>query len=503
MADITQLRTAAREIFDAALRAADAGAAVRKAISLIGSNLAVYDREIELRNRPIYAIAIGKAAIPMASALEGQLGPHFIKGVISAPLAAGCAIPSDRWQRFDGGHPLPNEESLRAAAAAFALLDQANEEHANVIFLISGGGSAMMEWPITSDITLDDIQAANKVLVNCGADITEINAVRRAFSAVKGGRLGERALNCQQVTLIVSDVPLGEQDMVASGPSAPAPSTARYTPAIVDRYKLRKLLPPRVIKAIGSSTATPKPKAAPHWSFVLLTNHDAIAAALDAAVSMGFASEIVSQLHDSPIEEGVSALNDQITAMRVRHYGSDKPLCLISGGEFSCPVRGDGLGGRSLETALRLALLKSEQEEFVALCAGTDGIDGNSPAAGAMADNTTIERAKAIGLDAEDFLRRSDAYSFFHALGDDIITGPTGTNVRDLRILMASGLAVSTVLTRCRSQLINAVRKQEIQWQLNFRKRNLPFTAPLLHSQILRRSLIHSTQFLRWPKSTN
>ena len=450
MADLVQLRNAAREIFAAALRAADAGNAVSKAIGLIGSNLAVYDREIELHSRPIYAIAIGKAATPMAVALEAQLGPHFIKGVISGPPKVSRSIagstlssseganPSARWEKFDGGHPLPNSESLRAAAAAFALLDQANEEHANVIFLISGGGSAMMEWPISSDISLDDIRAANKVLVNCGADITEINAVRRAFSAVKGGRLAERALNCQQVTLIISDVPLGEQDVVASGPSAPAPSTARYTSTIVERYKLRKSLPPRVIKAIESATATSKPKAAPHWSFVLLTNHDALAAALDAATSMGFASEIASQLHDSPIEEGVSVLNEQLTSMRVRHHGSDEPLCLISGGEFSCPVRGDGIGGRNLETALRFALLNSDKEEFIALCAGTDGIDGNSPAAGAIADNTTIERAKAIGLDAEDFLGRSDAYSFFHALGDDVVTGATGTNVRDVRILIAS-----------------------------------------------------------------
>jgi len=452
VADLIQLRNAAREIFDAMLRAADAGAAVKKAIGLMGSNLAVYDREIELRNRPIYAIAIGKAATPMAVALEAQIGPHFIKGVISGPpklagSVAGPTVshsegadPSGRWERFDGGHPLPNEESLRAATAAFALLDQANADQANVIFLISGGGSAMMEWPINSAITLDDIRAANKVLVNCGADITEINAVRRAFSAVKGGRLAERALNCQQVTLIVSDVPLGEQDIVASGPSAPAPSTARYTPTIIERYKLRKSLPPRVIKAIESTTATPKPKPkeAPHWSFVLLTNHDALAAALDAAISMGFVSEIASQLHDSSIEEGVSALNDQLAAMRVKHHGSDKPLCLISGGEFSCPVRGDGVGGRNLETALRLALLHNGKEEFIALCAGTDGIDGNSPAAGGIADHTTIERARAIGLDAEDFLKRSDAYSFFHALGDDVVTGPTGTNVRDVRILIAS-----------------------------------------------------------------
>ena len=194
MADVIQLRNAAREIFDAALRAANAGDAVRKAIRLEGSNLAVYDQEIQLRNRPSYAIAIGKAATPMALALEAQLGPHFIKGVISGPpkLAGSVAgsthsfsegaDPSTRWERFDGGHPLPNEESLRAATAAFALLDQANAEQANVVFLISGGGSAMMEWPISSEITLDDIRAANKVLVNCGAVTDSESHCRRGSS---------------------------------------------------------------------------------------------------------------------------------------------------------------------------------------------------------------------------------------------------------------------------------------------------------------------------------
>lgn len=443
MSNLTELRKAAREIFDDALRAVDAGAAVRKTIRLDGPELFVCDRRIDPRGSPIYSIALGKAAIPMARALEERLGSKFTQGVIAGPVISrptpfdsNQADELTRWQIFEGGHPVPNQQSLNAAAAAFALLDRANVESANVIFLISGGGSAMLEWPISEGITLDDIRKANKVLVNCGADITEINAIRRAFSAVKGGRLAERAPNCQQITLIISDVRLGEESIVASGPTAAAPSMTRHTSLIVERYKLRKSLPPTIIRALESTSTAPTTKLAHHWSFALLNNNDALAAAVDAAASRGLVSEIAHEITDLPIEEGVRALTEHSAAMRARHRGNDKPLCLISGGEFACPVRGAGVGGRNLETALRLALLNSGGQQLVALCAGTDGIDGNSLAAGAIIDNTTIERAKGIGLDAEDFVRRSDSYSFLHTLGDDIITGPTGTNVRDIRILL-------------------------------------------------------------------
>ncbi len=445
MTSVSQLRTAAREIFDAALRAVDAGDAMRRALRIDGSNLVIHQREIKLTAGPIYSIAIGKAAGAMAIALEEQLGSQFGQGVISAPGSthpipyhSECEELSDRWQKFEGGHPAPNEESLRAAVAAFALLDRANEERANVIFLISGGGSAMMEWPISDQVTLENIRAANKVLVNCGADITEINAIRRAFSAVKGGRLAERAPNCQQVTLIISDVPLGEESIVASGPASAVPGMTRHTNIIIDRYKLRDALPSAIIKAIDGATTNPEPKDAAHWSFVLLHNNDALAAALDAAKGRGFASEIAYEIADLPINQGVAALNDRLDTMRAKHIGNDQPLCLISGGEFACPVQGDGVGGRNLETALRIALLNAGDKKMVALCAGTDGVDGNSPAAGAIVDNTTLERAKAIKLEAEEFLQRSDSYTLFRALDDAIVIGPTGTNVRDVRILIAS-----------------------------------------------------------------
>jgi hydroxypyruvate reductase len=465
MTNLTQLRLAAREIFDEALRAVEAGAAVRRAVRLEGSRLSICDVAIELGNRRVYSIAIGKAAVKMASALEEILDERLAGGVLTSDprgvarderadglrnaeeMQTGMLGPPQRHSVFHGGHPEPNEQSLASAQACFALLDKANAEHALVIFLISGGGSAMIEWPISMDITLADLRTANKALINSGASIAEINAVRRAFSAVKGGRLAARAPNCDQVTLIVSDVPADEERNVASGPSLAPPAYAPGAREVIARYNLASQLPETIVRAVESE---PKPSAedsrALRRHFVLLDNRSALEAAAEAAKQRGFVTEIASDISDQPIAEGCTQLLERLAQLRhqadkARNESADKVVCLISGGEFACPVRGDGIGGRNLETALRLACMTnlslSDSGHFVALCAGTDGIDGNSPAAGALVDNTTMQRARAIDLDPNDFLERSDAYSFFVALGDVVATGPTGTNVRDLRILLA------------------------------------------------------------------
>src|SRR6266550_763238 len=224
MPNLTQLRLAAREIFDETLHAVDAGVAVRHAVRLDGSQLNIGDTTIDIKNRSVYSVAIGKAAFNMAHALEQVLGDSFTAGFMSGPPLPGFTEMPEwklrtRWRWTEGGHPLPNQNSLLAATEAFELLQRANEERALVIFLISGGGSAMLEWPITEDITLADLRTANQTLVNCGASISEVNAVRRAFSAIKGGRLATRAPDCDQITLIISDVPGGEERNVASGPT--------------------------------------------------------------------------------------------------------------------------------------------------------------------------------------------------------------------------------------------------------------------------------------------
>src|SRR5436853_4427508 len=317
MPNLMQLRLAAREIFDETLLAVDAGEAVRRALHLEGSRLTVQDAHIDLGNRRVCSIAIGKAALPMAIALEDVIGERFIAGLIVGPIAGqpqgrDIALPprtfSTRWQWCEGGHPLPTKTSLVAAEEAFALLDRANKERALLIFLISGGGSAMLEWPIQQDISLADLRMANNVLINCGASIVEINSVRRAFSAVKGGRLASRAANCDQITLIVSDVPSGQERNVASGPTLALSRDFPVPQEVIARYHLRAELPETILCAIEAEPHAPfasdDDAKALREHFVLLDNDEAIGAATETARRRGFAAEIAADITDQPIAKG-------------------------------------------------------------------------------------------------------------------------------------------------------------------------------------------------------
>lgn len=453
------LHHAALEIFSKALHSVDAAEAVRGAVHLDGSRLTIFDSafNLESHNAPIFAVAIGKAALYMAVALDEILAPRLVKGIVAAPFPSVKEVGSHlqqsqistlsaRWKLFAGGHPLPNEESLAAARAALELVQRANMERALILFLISGGGSATFEWPRTPDITLEDLREANRQLVSCGAPIAEINSVRRAFSAVKGGRLSALAPRAQQVSLIISDTNKGEESAVASGLTFAPPKDAPDPRRTVSYYQLEKSLPPSILQAINESAAESKriPDVAQGSHYLLLDNQSAIKAAVRVARAQGFIVEAALDIIEQPIQEGCVELLTRLSVeSRVR--GEGEIFCLISGGEFACPVHGDGTGGRNAETALRCALELETRSQMaqgarlahtVILSAGTDGIDGNSPAAGALADETTTARALALGLKAQSFLQRSDAYTFFHALGDTIMTGPTGTNVRDLRIMI-------------------------------------------------------------------
>jgi len=368
----------------------------------------------------------------MALGLAEALADKLVAGVISAPEL----LDTQGWQSFVGGHPLPNEASLEAAQAAFQLLDRANSEQALVIFLISGGGSAICEWPISDDISLADLRRANHVLVTCGARIAEVNAVRRAFSAVKGGALARRASRAQILTLIVSDTNRGDEASVASGPSLPPPADAPNAIDVVEGYRLEPLLPGAILKAVQRARPSNSTPAGSH--FALLDNWTAIEAARHKALEFGLTYATAAEIGELPIANGCELVLSPLLSDE-----TDQSFCLISGNEFSCPVRGDGRGGRNIETVLRCAILldktaRQDRRHSVILSAGTDGIDGNSPPAGAIADETTVERARNLGMDPDDFLARSDSYTFFKQLGDLVATGPTGTNVRDLQILLSA-----------------------------------------------------------------
>ena len=476
MTDAPDLRRAAREIFDDALKSVDAYAAVRKAVELEGTRLKIISTSFDLKNPArrragIYALAIGKAAFQMATALERVLGEHITAGIVVGPSTASPHLSTvkasikdssfpRRWRVFKGGHPLPNRASLLAAQAAFELLQRAEAERALLIFLISGGGSALIEWPRDESITLRDLRAVNRALVSCGATIAEINSVRRAFSAVKGGGLAACAPHADQLSLIISDTGAGEESNVASGPTFDPPTDAPDAQSVVARYKLASHLPASIMRAINqtASKAATSRKAfssrrAVRKHYVLLDNQHALEAAARAARRRGYAVETARDIVEQAIDEGCAQMLSRLFALHggrsTREEG--RVVCLVSGGEFACPVRGRGVGGRNSETALRCAIEMDERAradvgglkdgrlrsiKIVALSAGTDGIDGNSPAAGAIADQETVARASLLGLDAQRFLDTSDAYSFFDALGDAIVTGTTGTNVRDLRVLL-------------------------------------------------------------------
>ena len=358
----------------------------------------------------------------MAIGLEQALGERLTAGVIS------CPDPPQhlkRWRGYVGGHPLPNRDSLEAARAAFALLDRAAAERALVVFLISGGGSAMLEWPNNREISLEDLRNANKTLIACGARINEVNAVRRAFSAVKGGALARRAPHAQMITLIVSDTNRGDETSVASGPTLTPSPDGPSAIDVIEQYGLEQTLPASILKSV--QRAAEAQTDVPGTHHVLLGNWTALEAAARKASELGFNCVTREDICEQPIEEGCDLLLGEAT------------LCEISGGEFSCPVRGDGRGGRNLETVLRCAIkLDKAPGHTIVLSAGTDGIDGNSPCAGAIADETTIEFARRYRLDPEYVLARSDSYAFFDQLNQLILTGPTGTNVRDLRIVLRS-----------------------------------------------------------------
>lgn len=435
MPDLTQLHRYAREIFDHALSSVDPRAAVRQSIKLNGPVVEIGGACLDVSSQRIYAIAIGKAAKAMAIGLEDALGERLTAGVITS------LMESKRWKSFAGGHPLPNEASLAAARAAFELLDRAQD--AIVIFLISGGGSAMMEWPVSDDISLADLQAANKTLVTCGASIAEVNAVRRAFSAVKGGALARRAPHARMFTLIVSDTNRGDEASVASGPTMNIPPDAPHAIEVAERYQLETRLPQSIVNAVHATKpsisiarTSQEGRLAPALGthVVLLNNETALTAACSKAMSLGFTCATLNDISEQPIETGCDLL-----LSRMFDESTNEPFCLLSGGEFSCPARGDGRGGRNLETVLRCVIRLDESKtnkHFVILSAGTDGIDGNSLATGAIADETTLQRARALGLDAHQYLARSDSYSFFEPLNALIVTGQTGTNIRDLRIFL-------------------------------------------------------------------
>ncbi len=432
------LRTIATEIFHRTLAAIEVEAVVRQALQIQNHCLNAGATETDLQQfTRLLVIAVGKASVPMARAAAQVLGDRITAGLI-ATNEIERAAPAN-FAVFIGGHPVPNQSSMDAAQAALQLLRDADHEQTLVLFLLSGGGSALFEMPIADSITLDDLQTINRVLVGCGAVISEMNVVRRFLSAVKGGRLAEAAKSAQQISLYISDVNSDDLSTVSSGLTLPSRATRADFDQIVAKYDLLPKFPPHVASLITAGNLPGMPSATPNEArthHLLLDNRVALRIAQQIAESeYNCVVEIAEDLVEGEIEEMVQEHLARLQALRARHPG--KTVCLLSGGEVICPVRGTGQGGRNQEFVLRAAMNPSLSQVAI-LSAGTDGIDGHSPAAGAIADETTIARALKLTHLPDEYLQRSDSYGFFAALGDAIMTGPTGNNVRDLRIFLTT-----------------------------------------------------------------
>lgn len=444
------LRELAQLLFQQTLADCSVQTAVQNALRMRGRTLTICEESFDLRRfRQMRIFSIGKAAAPMLQAALARLhpGPEIdLQGVLIAP-APILPLPAG-FQFFAGGHPLPNPASFAGARAvldSLAALPPGASEQTLCLFLLSGGASAMMELPLDPAISLTDTATMFRALVGCGATIQEINCVRKHFSAVKGGRLGIAAGHAVCRTLLISDVPAGQADALGSGPTLPDTSTVADCRQILARYDLPRQFPAAIRRFFASSSLpeTPKPGQLQAQAHTLLDSSHLTQAAQRRAQALGFFTVLDTCCEESDYREAARSLLARLRELRRLHAR----VCLLSAGEVRVPLPSDkpaGTGGRNQQFALYAAtLLRPRDGEIAILSAGSDGIDGNSPAAGAVVDRQTLGDGRsssgaALRRQAAAALETFNAYPFLASRGALLTPGPTGNNLRDLRVLMAA-----------------------------------------------------------------
>jgi hydroxypyruvate reductase len=438
---VAALRQSARRIFDAAVRAADPAEAIRRHLVRDGARLTVGREEVDLAGvGQVVVVGVGKASAPMAAAVEEILGDRISRGVVVTKY--GHVQPTRIIRIHEAGHPVPDDAGM---AGAQAVLDHVKGLGPDdlVLVLISGGGSALAPAPVDG-IALAEKQALTKALLACGADIREMNTLRKHISRMKGGQLARAAAPARVFTLILSDIVGDPLDAIASGPTVPDPRTYADGLAILDKYGIRQDIPASIrthleAGAAGRVPETPKPEDplfARVKSVMVASNIQALEAARVEAQRLGFQAMILSSFVEGETRE-IARMHAAL-ALEARSSGNPlpPPACLITGGETTVTLKGRGKGGRNQEFALAAALDIAGLPEVVVLSAGTDGTDGPTDAAGALADGDTVARAVALGLQPRRALDANDAYPFFERLGDLVMTGPTRTNVMDVRLVL-------------------------------------------------------------------
>jgi hydroxypyruvate reductase len=421
-----KLRRQALAIFKAALRASNPAEAVVRRLS----------REDLTRYRNIYVVGAGKAGAAMARAAERVLRGRIARSLLNVKY--GHIVPLRRIELNECGHPVPDERGVEGARRIAEIAAGAGADDL-VLCLISGGASALLPLP-ADPITLDEKQEVTKLLLACGASIHEINAVRKHISQIKGGQLARLAYPARVLSLLLSDVIGDDLDVIGSGPTAPDASTFASARAILEKYALFQRVPTSIRERLerggrGEIPETPKQGDAIFKrvrNVVIGSNRLAVDAAAARARELGLRTLVLSTFVEGETRE-IARMHAAI-AKEVVHTGRPlkPPACVITGGETTVTLRGDGLGGRNQEFALSAAIDIAGLPNVVVLSAGTDGSDGPTDAAGAIADGRTLGRNPL----APEFLARNDSYRYFEGLGDLIVTGPTNTNVMDVRLLL-------------------------------------------------------------------
>jgi len=434
------------DIFNAALAAVDPFNAVLKALRIEKNQLhvagATYDLPLFER---IIVFGAGKATARMALAVEALFGNRISAGLIV--VKDGHTAPLKIIEQVEAAHPVPNQAGIAGTQRVLEMVRGADKKTL-VICLISGGASALLVAPVAG-LTLQDKQEATQLLLNAGATINELNAVRKHLSAVKGGRLAQAAFPAELVTLIVSDVIGDPLDVIASGPTSPDNSTFAEAWAVIAKFGLQEKLPPRVADYLQRGSAGQEPETVKQndpclsgtRNVIVASIRQALAAAQQAAAKLGFVTKAISDKLHGEARDAAHFLV-QAAHAEMNDMNPNQQHCLLCGGETTVTVRGTGMGGRNQELALAFALEIEGEQGLALLSAGTDGTDGPNDAAGAMVDGETAARARDLGIDPRSYLDNNDSYTFFQnfdtatGVQSHFKTGPTGTNVMDIQIVL-------------------------------------------------------------------
>jgi len=434
-------KKALEDIFKAGVKAVDPERAVQKYVRRRGNQLFVGDCSYILDSyKRIFLIGAGKGTAPMAKALEDILGERLTNGLIIVKYGHG--IPLEKTQTLEADHPIPDDAGLRATEELLRQVRKCTEEDL-IICAFSGGGSALLPAP-SPPLTLDQKQETTRLLLECGATINEINAIRKHLSRSKGGWLAKEAYPATVVSLLLSDVIGDRLDVIASGPTVPDESTYGDCIKIIDRYALRDRLPKSVSEyfkqgAAGNRPETPKygdPVFSKVQNLIVGNNRESLLAAQAQAISLGYNTIVLSSQIEGEAREVarvIAAIGKEISQANLP---ISPPACIIAGGETTVKIQGGGKGGRSQELALACAIAIDGWGEISLLSAGTDGTDGPTDAAGAIVNGTTCKRARQTNLNPRDFLLANDSYTFFESMGDLLKTGPTRTNVMDILCML-------------------------------------------------------------------